>query len=94
MDLPVTPWEVALGAEVEAPTLTGAVEVKIPAGSPNGRKLRLKGRGLPSTTPGDFYLVLQTVLPPADTESAKTFYAGMAKQFSRFKPRAKLGVTS
>lgn len=94
MDLPVAPWEAALGAEVEAPTPTGQVEVKIPAGSPNGRKLRLKGRGLPGTTPGDFYLVLQIVLPAADIESAKTFYEGMAKQFSTFKPRAKLGGKS
>ncbi|MDO8251306.1 MAG: DnaJ C-terminal domain-containing protein, partial [Rhodoferax sp.] len=94
MDLPVAPWEAALGAEVEAPTPLGAVEVKIPAGSPNGRKLRLKGRGLPGVTPGDFYLVLQMVLPPADTEAEKTFYQGMAKQFSSFKPRAKLGGKS
>lgn len=94
MDLPVAPWEAALGAEVEAPTPTGQVEVKIPAGSPNGRKLRLKGRGLPGVTPGDFYLVLQIVLPPADAEPAKTFYEAMAKQFSSFKPRAKLGDKS
>lgn len=94
MDLPMAPWEAALGAEVEAPTPLGAVEVKIPAGSPNGRKLRLKGRGLPGVTPGDFYLVLQIVLPPADAEPAKTFYEAMAKQFSSFKPRAKLGDKS
>lgn len=94
MDLPVAPWEAALGAEVEAPTPLGAVEVKVPAGSPNGRKLRLKGRGLPGVTPGDFYLVLQIVLPPAATEAEKTFYQGMAKQFSSFKPRAKLGGKS
>ncbi|OGA95407.1 MAG: cytochrome C biogenesis protein [Burkholderiales bacterium RIFCSPHIGHO2_12_FULL_61_11] len=94
MDLPVAPWEAALGAEVQAPTPTGQVEVKIPAGSPNGRKLRLKGRGLPGTTPGDFYLVLQIVLPNADTPATKAFYEGMAKQFSSFNPRANLGGKS
>lgn len=91
LDLPIAPWEAALGADVEAPTPTGAVEVKIPAGSATGRKLRLKGRGLPGTTPGDFYFVLQIVVPAADTESAKSFYKDMAKQFKAFKPRAKLG---
>lgn len=94
LDLPVAPWEAALGAEVQAPTPTGQVEVKIPAGSPTGRKLRLKGRGLPGATPGDFYLVLQIVLPAADSASAKSFYEGMAKQFHAFNPRAKLGGKS
>ncbi len=94
LDFPVSPWEAALGAEVQAPTPTGPVEVKIPVGSPTGRKLRLKGRGLPGATPGDFYLVLQIVVPAAENDSAKSFYAGMAKQFHTFKPRAKLGEKS
>ena len=94
MDLPISPWEAALGAEVEAPTPTGQVEVKIPAGSAAGRKLRLKGRGLPGATPGDFYFVLQIVQPAADTDSAKSFYQGMAKEFNSFSPRAKLGGKS
>ncbi|MFC5523696.1 DnaJ C-terminal domain-containing protein [Polaromonas jejuensis] len=92
LDLPVAPWEAALGAEVEAPTPKGAVEVKIPAGSATGRKLRLKGRGLPGSTPGDFYFVLQIVLPPGDTDSARSFYEGMARQFKSFKPRARRGA--
>ena len=91
MDLPVAPWEAALGAEVEAPTPSGRVEVKVPAGSATGRKLRLKGRGLPGVTPGDFYFVLQIVVPAADTDSAKAFYESMAGQFKSFNPRAKLG---
>lgn len=91
MDLPIAPWEAALGAEVEAPTPAGRVEVKVPAGSTPGRKLRLKGRGLPGVTPGDFYFVLQIVVPIADSDSAKSFYADMAKQFNSFNPRAKLG---
>jgi curved DNA-binding protein len=90
MDLPVAPWEAAIGAEVEAPTPTGRVEVKIPAGSASGRKLRLKGRGLPGKTPGDFYFVLQLVLPAGDSEAARQVYADMAAAFKAFKPRAHL----
>ncbi len=94
MDLPIAPWEAALGAQVEAPTPTGPVEVKIPAGSVAGRKLRLKGRGLPGATPGDFYFVLQLVQPAANSDSARSFYQGMAKHFSSFNPRAKPGGKS
>ncbi len=94
MDLPVSPWEAALGAEVEAPTPTGRVEVKIPAGSVAGRKLRLKGRGLPGSgagsgrPAGDFYFVLQTSLPPATTDAEKQAYSDMAAAFKAFSPRS------
>ncbi|MBP6706040.1 MAG: DnaJ domain-containing protein, partial [Achromobacter sp.] len=77
MSLPVAPWEAALGAQVEAPTPGGTVEVSIPAGSANGRKLRLRGRGIPGDPPGDLYLVLELALPPADTEAAKQAYRKM-----------------
>jgi curved DNA-binding protein len=87
LDLPITPWEAALGAEVEAPTPTGTVEVKIPAASRSGRQLRLKGRGIPGSTPGDLYFVLQLVTPPAHTDSDKSIYTDMAQQFKSFKPR-------
>lgn len=90
MDLPVSPWELALGAEVEAPTPTGQVAVTIPAGSASGRKLRLKGRGLPAKTPGDFYYVLQVTQPPAHTEAAKAAYRALAEAFKSFQPRAHL----
>ena len=90
MDLPVAPWELALGAEVEAPTPTGAVELTIPAGSAAGRKLRLKGRGLPGKTPGDFYFVLQVAQPPADTDAARAAYSAIADAFKNFQPRASL----
>lgn len=93
MDLPVSPWEAALGAEVEAPTPTGRLEVKIPAGSTAGRKLRLKGRGLPGKTAGDFYFVLKLVLPAAETASSKTAYEDMAAAFKSFNPRAALQDT-
>lgn len=90
MNLPVAPWEATLGAEVEAPIPTGEVALKIPPGSASGRKLRLKGRGLPGKTPGDFYFVLQVVLPAADTAASKKAYEDMAAAFKAFKPRASL----
>ncbi len=94
MDLPVSPWEAALGAEVQVPTPAGHVMLKIPAGSSTGRKLRLKGRGLPASsgakTPGDFYFVLQVVLPEAHTDTAKKAYLDMAAAFKAFNPRATL----
>lgn len=91
LELPVAPWEAALGASVKAPTPTGAVDLKIPSGSANGRKLRLKGRGIPSKPPGDLYVVLQIALPPAETEAAKALYRKMAEEL-RFNPRRHLGV--
>ncbi len=90
MDLPVSPWEAALGAEIEAPTPTGRVEIKIPSGSGPGRKLRLKERGLPGKTPGNFYFVLKLVLPAADSNEAKKSYSDMASAFKSFDPRAAL----
>jgi curved DNA-binding protein len=85
--LPVAPWEAALGATVTAPTPTGQVELSIPPGSSPGRKLRLKGRGLPSQPPGDLYAVLEVAWPPADSADAKAAYAAMAQAFARFNPR-------
>ena len=92
LDLPVAPWEAALGATVKVPTPNGMVELRIPAGSCTGGKLRLKGRGIPGITPGDLYAVLEIALPPADSETANAFYLYMAGQFSSFNPRARLGV--
>jgi curved DNA-binding protein len=91
LDLPVTPWEAALGATVKVPTPTGPVDLKIPPGSHAGRKLRLKGRGIPAKSAGDFYVVLQIALPPADNEAAKAVYREMEQKL-KFNPRARLGV--
>jgi len=91
LDLPVTPWEAALGATVKVPTLGGIVELKIPEGSGTGRKMRLKGRGIPGDPPGDCYAILAIALPPADTEAAKELYRKMEKELN-FNPRTKLGV--
>lgn len=91
LDLPVTPWEAALGAQIQAPTPNGWVEVTVPQGSSSGRKLRLKGRGIPGSspggTPGDFYFVLQVVPPAATSAADKSAYASMAEHFKRFSPR-------
>jgi curved DNA-binding protein len=91
LELPVAPWEAALGATVKAPTPTGAVDLKIPPGSEAGRKLRLKGRGIPGSPSGDFYVELTIALPPADSESVKTAYRELQKA-RPFNPRARLGV--
>lgn len=81
LDLPITPWEAALGAAVKVPTLGGVVELNIPAGSQSGDKLRLRGRGLPGTPPpGDQYVVLKIVAPPAQTEAARDLYRRLAAE--------------
>jgi curved DNA-binding protein len=90
LDLPVAPWEAALGATVQVPTPAGTVDLKIPAGSATDRKLRLKGRGLPAREPGDLYVVLRVTLPPADTERARALYRRMQEEL-HFDPRAGLG---
>ncbi len=91
LELPVAPWEAALGATVKTPTPGGIVELKIPPESRAGGKLRLKGRGIPSNPPGDFYVILQIALPPASDEKAKAAYAAMAAAMP-FNPRAGLGM--
>jgi curved DNA-binding protein len=91
LDLPLAPWEAALGATVKVPTPGGIVELKIPAGSRPGGKLRLKGRGIPAAPPGDFYVVLEIALPPASDDKARAAYQALAAAMP-FNPRANLGV--
>ncbi len=91
LDLPLTPWEAALGASVKVPTPDGPVDLKIAPGTPAGRKLRLKARGIPGSPPGDLYVVAQITLPPADTDVAKALYKEMEQKLA-YKPRSKLGV--
>jgi len=88
---PVAPWEAALGAQVRVPTLGGPIEVKIPPNSQTGNKLRLKGRGLPGNPPGNQYIILQIVTPPAMSQTAKDLYQEMAEKIP-FNPRERLGV--
>jgi curved DNA-binding protein len=91
LHLPISPWEAALGATVPVPTLGGAVSLKVPPGTQTGRHLRLKGRGLPGDPPGDAYVQIEIVTPPADTEEARDAYRRLS-QCCAFNPRAKLGV--
>ncbi len=89
LDLPLAPWEMALGATVSTPTLAGPVELRVPAGARAGQKMRLRGRGFPGDPPGDQYVVLRVVTPPADTPESRSFYEEMARRFD-FDPRADL----
>ena len=91
LELPIAPWEAILGAKVKAPTPEGSIDLSIPSGSSSGRKLRLKGRGIPGKIAGDLYIVLRISLPPADTEKARAFYKKMGQELA-FNPRKKLGV--
>ncbi|MCF6226060.1 MAG: hypothetical protein L3J22_07145 [Xanthomonadales bacterium] len=87
MQLPLAPWEAALGATIEVPTPAGKVSLKIAEDSQAGKKMRIKGRGLPGKDPGDFYVVL----PPADDEKARKLYEGMRDELE-FNPRQKLNL--
>ncbi len=90
MDVPVTPTEAVLGAQITIPTPSGLVDLKIPPGSGARRKLRLKGKGLPGRPPGDLYAVLQIALPPADSEAARAAYRHLAEVIP-FNPRRHMG---
>jgi len=89
LELPVAPWEAALGAEVQVPTLDGRISVKVPAGSRAGQKLRVRGKGLPRPGggEGDLYAVLQVVTPSVLSEREKQLYSELQK-VSSFNPRA------
>ena len=86
VNLNITPWEAALGEKVHVNTLSGGVEIKIPAGSQSGRKMRLAGKGFPGTPAGDLYIRLHIATPPANTEEEKKFYTEMKDKF-KFNPR-------
>jgi curved DNA-binding protein len=90
LDLPLAPWEAALGTAVNIPTPAGStLELTIPAGTATGRKMRLKGKGIPSKEPGDLYVVPSIVLPGAETDLQKEAYQALEKAFD-FKPRTHL----
>ncbi|HWQ36655.1 MAG TPA: DnaJ C-terminal domain-containing protein [Blastocatellia bacterium] len=88
LDLPVAPWEAALGAKVSVPTLDGSVEMTIPAGAQGGRRLRLRGQGLNRRGGGrgDEYVRLKIVIPPNPTDSERQLFEKLAAE-SRFNPR-------
>ena len=87
--LPIAPWEAALGATITVPTLGGDVELKIPPGSDSGKRMRLRGRGMPGRTPGDQFVTLEIHAPPAQTDAQRKFYEDMAEAFD-YDPRREL----
>jgi curved DNA-binding protein len=89
MDLPITPWEAALGGRISVPTPSGRVELTVPKHAQAGKTLRLKGRGIPGKRPGDLYAVLKIVIPPIESEKARALYEQMAREMD-FDPRARL----
>ena len=92
LEVPLAPWEAALGAEIEVPTLEGRVKMKVPAGSKAGQKLRLAGKGVPRPGggAGDLYAVLSIAVPGTLTEREKELYESL-RAASRFDPRLKFG---
>lgn len=90
LDLPIAPWEAALGGKVVMPTPSGKVDLRIPKNARSGQKLRLKGKGLPGTPPGDIFATLKIVNPKVSTDEARGLFEKMAKEM-HFNPRAHLG---
>lgn len=90
MDLPVTPWEAALGARISVDTPGGKVDLRVPDHAQSGKKLRLKGRGIPGRPAGDLYGVLKIVIPPVKTEKARRLYEDLARE-TRYDPRKPAG---
>lgn len=86
LDLPITPWEAALGAVVSVDLPSGRLKVRVPAGAQSGGSLRVRGKGIPGSPPGDLILTLTVVLPPADTPKARELYETMARDLA-FDPR-------
>jgi curved DNA-binding protein len=86
LSLPITPWEAALGAKITVPTLGGEVELKIPAGSNSGKRMRLRGRGMPGARTGDQLVTLEIHAPTPHTDEQRKLYEQMAAAFD-YDPR-------
>jgi curved DNA-binding protein len=85
--LPVAPWEAALGSTLKVPTLSGSVELKIKPGMQSGQKMRLKGKGMPGTPPGDQFVEIMIQTPAAESDAERQFYEDMRARFN-FNPRS------
>jgi curved DNA-binding protein len=90
LELPVTPWEAGLGATVTVPTPGGRVDLRLPAGSQSGQKLRLKGKGMTGKVPGDLYVLLKIMTPKPKSDADRKLYEKMAQQMA-FDPRTSIG---
>uniref|UniRef100_A0A831U0Z4 J domain-containing protein n=1 Tax=Geobacter metallireducens TaxID=28232 RepID=A0A831U0Z4_GEOME len=88
MTLDITPWEAALGATVQVPTVDGAVSMKIPAGTRSGQTFRLRGKGMPREKGihGDLFVTARIVVPDRLTENERRLFEELARE-SRFQPR-------
>ena len=91
LSLPIAPWEAALGAVVPVDLPGGALNVRIPAGAQTGKQLRVRGKGIPSTPPGDLYIDIRIVVPPATTPEARALYETMQREMA-FDPRKDQGA--
>lgn len=89
LDLPLAPWEAVLGTTLEVPTLSGAVRLKVPAGTRAGQQLRIADRGLPRPHggTGDLLAIVQITVPTSIGDKERELYQALAEQ-SRFNPRA------
>lgn len=82
LELPIAPWEAALGSMITVPTLEGNVNLRIPEAVQTGKKMRLQGRGLPGDKPGDQIVTLVIMTPPAKQSDERDFYREMEKTFN------------
>lgn len=89
--VPVTPWEAALGGRITVPTMGGKATLTIPEGAREGKKLRLRGKGMPGKDPGDEYVVLQVAMPPKQTDRSRELLRELSEEVP-FNPREHLGV--
>lgn len=92
LEVPIAPWEAALGGKIQVPTPAGKVDINISPSVSSGKRLRLKGRGIPGKTPGDFYVTLAIVLPDQLSDKEKSLYQALQQEGLYFNPRNKLGV--
>ena len=93
MTVPLAPWEAALGCKMQLPTLEGAINVTVPANSQNGKRMRIKGKGLGKEGQrGDLYAVLHIVMPGAANEKAQALWRQLSEE-SNFSPRDNWGKT-
>lgn len=90
IELPISPWEAALGAQVEVPLLSGKkIQLKVPEGSGSGKRLRLTGKGMPGNPPGDFYVRLKVDVPVIESDKQRELFEQLQAEFN-FNPRENL----
>ncbi len=89
LDIPLSPWEAAMGTVLSVPTLNGTIDIRIPENTSSGKKLRLRNRGLPGKEPGNQFITLYIQTPPADSQEVKELYMKLA-QITGFNPRKEM----